>query len=295
MTARSTRTLVRPIGLIFIGSLGNQVSALLAASLFVVASTVSISTLRFLLGAVILLLVFRPNVREMSKEQWKQAFIFGASIALMNQFLYAAIARIPLGAAITIDFLGPCCVTFFGIRQWRIRLWALVALAGVALIAGPSSGLNPLGVGFALCGAAFCALYTIFAEKVGKSSGGMGELALSITIAALLTLPFSIRDAAKLDAHSWMLLALAGFVGVAIPYMADTLAARFTSAQIVGTLFAIEPVLGTILGVVFRGDVLTAHLVLGILCVTVAGVVIAWFGASPPPPVTQAPRRWPEQ
>lgn len=61
MAARSTRTLVRPIGLIFVGSLGNQVSALLAASLFVVASTVSISTLRFLLGAVILLVLFRPN------------------------------------------------------------------------------------------------------------------------------------------------------------------------------------------------------------------------------------------
>lgn len=182
----------------------------------------------------------------------------------------------PIGAAVTLDFLGPCLVSFFGLKQWGGRVWALVAFAGVVLIAGPSSGLDPLGVVFGLTAGAFFAAYTVFAERVGKSEGGLGDLAISVAVAALVTSPVAVVKLNDVTPRAWMILTTAAVVGVVIPYIADTLAARYSSAQVVGTLFALDPVLGSLLGWLFAGDELSARIIAGIAMVTVAGAVITW-------------------
>lgn len=267
---------LRPVILILIGSLGNQSSSVISSTLFAQLGTVAVSTLRLALSAAFLFVIFRPRLTKLSRERWINAVIYGAAMAAMNQFFFAAVARIPLGVAVTLDFLGPCLVSFFGIKFWQGRVWALVAFAGIVLITGPSSGLDPLGITFGLIGGGFFAAYTVFAERVGKTEGGLGDLAVSVSVAALLTFPLAAPSLGNVDKRAWLILTIAAVVGVVIPYIADTLAAKFSSAQVVGTLFALDPVLGSLLGWLFAGDQLTVRMVVGIALVTVAGAAITW-------------------
>ena len=140
----------RPVLFVLIGSLGIQSSAVISSTLFAELGTVAVSTFRLTVAAVVLFVVFRPSLRAMTRERWINAAVYGIAMAAMNQFFFAAVERLPLGVAVTLDFLGPCLVSFFGIKHWRGRIWALVGFAGVMLIAGPSSGLDPVGIVFGL-------------------------------------------------------------------------------------------------------------------------------------------------
>lgn len=266
----------RPVLFVLIGSLGIQSSAVISSTLFADLGTVAVSTFRLAVAAVLLFAVFRPSLRAMTRERWINAAVYGIAMAAMNQFFFAAVQRLPLGVAVTLDFLGSCLVSFFGIRHWRGRIWALVGFAGVMLIAGPSSGLDPVGIVFGLLAGAFFATYTVFAERVGKAEGGLGDLAISVGVAAIVTMPLAAPKLTQVTINAWLVLTLAAVVGVVIPYIADTLAAKYSSAQVVGTLFALDPVVGSLLGWLFAGDALTARMVAGIAMVTIAGAVITW-------------------
>lgn len=182
---------IRAMLLVLIGSLGMQFSAVIAVGLFPAFGVLGTSALRMLLAAVILLIIFRPRLRGRTRREWSGIVLYGVAMAAMNAFLYLAFARLPLGIATTIDFLGPCLVALAASRRAREGLLAVVALLGVALIAGFGGALDPLGLIFAgLAGAAF-GLYTLLAARVGQSDGGLPSVALSVTVAAILTLPFS--------------------------------------------------------------------------------------------------------
>lgn len=273
--------MLRPVILVLIGSLGIQSSAVISSTLFPQLGTVAVSTFRLAVGAVLLFALFRPSLKSMTRQRWVNAGLYGAAMAAMNQFYFAAVARIPLGVAVTLDFLGPCVVSFIGLRGGRGRIWAVAAFIGVALIAGPSSDLDPAGIVFGLLAGACFAAYTVFAERVGKAEGGLGDLAVSVTVAAILTLPLAASKLVSVTANAWAVLTIAAVVGVVIPYIADTLAARFSSAHVVGTLFAFDPVVGSLLGWAFAGDVLTPPIVTGIILVTVSGAVITYRSARP--------------
>nr|VDG63764.1 Inner membrane transporter rhtA [Streptococcus thermophilus] len=278
LTASAVSAL-RPVICVLIGSLGIQTSSVICSTLFGQLGTVAVSTLRLAIAAVFLFVIFRPRLTKLTRERWMNAVIYGIAMAAMNQFLFAAIDRLPLGVAVTLDFLGPCLVSFFGLKYWRGRMWALAAFAGVVLIAGPSSGLDPLGIVFGLLAGTFFAAYTVFAERVGKTEGGLGDLAVSVSVAAVLTFPLAAPSLGNVDTRAWLILTVAAVVGVVIPYIADTMAAKYSSAQVVGTLFALDPVLGSLLGWLFAGDQLTARIIIGIAVVTVAGAAITWQSA----------------
>ena len=271
---------LRPIALVLAGSLGIQSSAVVSSTLFGELGTVAVSTFRLVVAAVVMLAAFRPAVRTFSRQRWINACIYGIAMAAMNQFYFAAVERLPLGVVVTLDFLGPCVVSFLGLKHWRERGWALIAFIGVVLIAGPSSGMDPVGLIYGFVAGACFAAYTVFAERVGKADGGgLTDLAVSVAVAALVTLPIAAPSLVDVSPHSWLVLTLAALIGVVIPYIADTLAARLTSAQIVGTLFALDPVVGSILGWLFMGDELTARMLIGIPMVALAGAVVTWRSA----------------
>lgn len=275
--AHSNAVDLRPVVLVLIGSLGIQSSAIVSSTLFAGLGTVAVSTFRLLIAAVMLLVAFRPAVRTFTRQRWINACIYGIAMAAMNQFYFAAVDRLPLGVVVTLDFLGPCLVSFLGLKHWRERSWALIAFIGVVLIAGPSSGMDPVGLIYGFLAGAFFAAYTVFAERVGKAEGGgMSDLAISVAVAALVTLPIAAPTLIDVSPKSWLILTLAALIGVVIPYIADTVAARITSAQVVGTLFALDPVVGSILGWLFKGDELTTRMLIGIPMVALAGAVITW-------------------
>ncbi|HAY42121.1 MAG TPA: EamA family transporter [Micrococcaceae bacterium] len=275
---------------VLIGSIGVQSSSAISASMFDSLGSPAVSSLRLVLAAAVLWLLLRPTLRGRNRANWSAIIFYGVVMAAMNLLLYKAIEHLPLGIAVTLDFLGPAVVALVYSRRLREAAWALLALAGVILIAGPGGHFDAVGFAFGL-GAGLCfALYTLLAEKVGKADdSSVSSLALSVSIAALVSLPFGIPKVAEVSAPQWGLLALSGVIGVAIPYLVDTLAARISSARVVGTLFAIDPAMGTLIGWLLLGEQLGWLSLFGILCVALAGAGVTWFAAKPAGPLQEVP------
>ncbi|MGW3635833.1 EamA family transporter [Streptomyces sp. NPDC005122] len=278
MTATTNRRgTSQAFGLIMVGSTGIQVSSAVAAKMFDTIGSLCCSSLRMAIAALILCALFRPHLRGRSRSQWTSIVVYGVAMAAMNLCLYSAIDRIPLCVAVTLEFLGPCAVAFLASRRIREGMCAVVAFAGVLLISGPAGYFSVTGYAFGLGAAAFFALYTIFAEKVGKDVSGLSGLALSVTVAAIVAAPFGIGMVGQVSGHQWLMLALAAAIGVAIPYTSDTLAARVSSARVVGTLFSIDPVMGSVVGLLILGERIGWAAVAGIVIVAGAGAAVMWI------------------
>lgn len=272
---------LRAVLLVLSGSIGMQVAAVLAVGLFATVGVLGTSGLRFAIAAVVLLLIFRPRLRGRSRGEWIGIVLYGVAMAAMNVSLYLAIERIPLGVATTIDFLGPCLVALLASRGVREALLAVAALGGVALIAGLGGPLDPLGLVFAAIAAVCFGLYTLLAARVGQSEGGLPSVALSVSVAAVLTLPFSVPVVARVTPAEWGILVLSALVGMTLAFTVDTLAGRLTSARVIGVLFAFDPVVGTLLGALWLGQVLTAPALVGVALVVAAGAGIVWLAGRP--------------
>ncbi|MFK0200169.1 EamA family transporter [Streptomyces lavendulae] len=265
------------LGLILVGSTGIQLSSAFAAGLFDSLGPLSVSSLRMAMAALILCALFRPRLRGRTRGQWTSIAVYGVAMAAMNLCLYSAVDRIPLGVAVTLEFLGPCAVAFLASRRCREGLCALAAFAGVLLISGPGGYFSAAGYAFGLGAAAFFALYTVFAERVGKDDTGLSGLALSVAVAAVVSAPFGIGAVGRVSGHQWLVLVAAAVVGVAIPYAVDTIAARISSARVVGTLFSIDPVMGSLAGLLVLGEHIGWTAVVGIVVVAVAGASVVWL------------------
>ena len=271
---------VAPVILVLIGSLGTQAAAVLVTGMLSTVGAPGISGLRMTAAAIIMVVLFRPKLSGMTRARAINIVVYGIAMGMMSMMIYAAIARLPQGVAVTIDFLGPCVVSFLGLKMWRSRLWAIVAFIGVALIAQPSNDLDPIGIGYAAIGAIFFGAYTLFSARMGSTEGGgMPDLALSVVVAAIVLAPFSVPAAPLVDGSMWATIVISGFIGAVIPYVMDTIAAGIVSAAVVGTLFALDPVIGAILGWAFSGDRVTWSMALGIVLIAVAGAIITWRGA----------------
>ena len=116
-------------------------------------------------------------------------------------------------------------------------------------------------------------LYTLFADRVGKTGTGLDGLALSVTVAALATSPVSISHAPHMSAAQWGIIAASAVLGVAIPY---TLSGRITSARVVGTLFSIDPAMSVIIAALILRQTITAVAVIGVIVVSLAGALLVW-------------------
>lgn len=268
------RRVLQAMGLIALGSLGIQTSSALSAGLFGALGPASVSSLRLALAAAVLLVVLRPRLRGRSRTQWTGIVVYGVAMAAMNLSLYAAIDRIPLGVAVTLEFLGPCAVALLASRHLREGLCAVAALVGVGLISGPGGAFDLAGYAFALAAAVFFALYTVFADRVGKADDGLSGLALSVTVAALVALPWGTGRVAEVTAGQWGVLAASAVIGVVVPYSVDTVAARLTSARVVGTLFSIDPAMGALVALVVLGQSTGPAAVAGIAVVSLAGALL---------------------
>ena len=275
------RPILQAMGLIAIGSIGIQTSSAISASLFSTLGPFAVSSLRLLIAAIILLAIFRPKLRGRTRSAWAGIVIYGIAMAAMNMSLYAAIDRIPLGVAVTLEFLGPCVVALLASRRIREGLCAIAALIGVVLISGPGGYFDLWGYAFGLAAAVFFGLYTIFAAKVGKTEEGLAGLALSVTTAGLLTLPWGLTEIGNVQPPVWGLLALSAAIGVVIPYSVDTIAARITSARVIGTLFSIDPAMGALIGLLLLGQAMDPTAIAGIIVVSIAGALVVWISKAP--------------
>lgn len=248
---------VPPPALVLAGILSVQVGASLAKEMFPLAGAVGVVTLRLVFAAAILLVAWRPSLR-MTRQAWLVVALFGVVLGVMNLLFYEAINRIPLGVAVTIEFLGPLAVALAGSRRWLDGLWALLAGGGVLLLTDGGGAISWLGVLFALGAAGCWASYILLSAKLGERTSGGGGLAIAMAIGGLVVAPYGITTAGAEMLHPMVLAA--GF-GVAllssvVPYSVELEALRRIPARVFGVLMSLEPAVAALCGLVVLGQAL---------------------------------------
>jgi len=234
--------------------------------------------LRLLTASILLCAVTRPSVKGRSRRQLALAALFGLVLAAMNMTFYHALKRIPLGIAVTLEFVGPLGVAVLGSRRRLDLLWAALAIVGIlALTRGDTHGLDALGVVLALVAGGCWAAYILVNARIGQAFPDTSGLALAMCVATIVSLPIGIAEGgAQLVApHSLALGASVGILSSAIPYSFELEALRRIATNVFGVLMSIEPAFGALAGLVVLGQALSARELIGI-----ALVVAASAGAS---------------
>jgi len=268
-----------PAPLYALGAIASvQIGATFARQLFTFIGPSGAVFLRVALGALILLAIGRPGRPRLAGAQWRSVIIFGLVIAGMNLCFYQAIARIPLGIAVTIEFLGPLGVAIAGSRKPLDFAWAALAAAGVAILSFKGGGtVSGVGLAFALAAAVGWACYILLSQRVGRIVPGPSGLAFALGIAGLALLPFGVASAGArlLEPHNLLAGALVAILSSAIPFSLEFAALRRLSSQVFGVLMSLEPGMGAAAGFFFLSQRLSL-----LDLVAIALVVVASIGAT---------------
>ncbi len=266
-----------------------QTGASLAKGLFPVVGAAGATTLRLTLAAIVLQACFRPWRHKLDDRQWRSVLLYGGVIGAMNLFFYAALASIPLGVAVALEFTGPLAVALAGSRKPLDFFWILLAMAGLAALLplGQSQGeIGVTGVLLALAAGVCWAGYIIFGQRAGKG-GGPHTTALGVTIAALLALPFGVATAGKALLDPAVLPTGLGvaLLSSAIPYALDMIALPRIPSRLFGILMSGQPALGALMGFLILRETPSVRQLAGIITVVVAslGATITITRSSPSP------------
>jgi inner membrane transporter RhtA len=263
-----------PVWLVLIGILSVQFGAGIAKSLFDEVPPTVIVWLRLATSAVVLTLVARPLLRRRTRHDWLVVAGLGASLGIMNWAIYQSFARIPLGVAVTIEFIGPLTLATLGSRRARDFIWVLLAAGGVALLGFEGGDLTWPGVLFALLAGAAWAAYILLSAETGRRWPGLDGLAVASVIATLLLTPLAVRIGGDdlLDGRVLLLGAAVGLLSSVIPYSCEMVALRSLRPAVFGILMSLEPAAAALAGIVVLGEFLTPVQWVAMVCVVVASV-----------------------
>jgi inner membrane transporter RhtA len=267
---------MQPAIFMVIGSCASlQIGAALAAQLFPAAGSAGATFLRLGLAALALLAFARPAIRAWRRDQWRAVLLLGLTLAGMNGFFYASIARIPLGIAVTIEFLGPLTLAAVLSRRPRDFVWVLLATAGVLVLGWDGSAdLDPIGVALVLVAAVFWALYILASAHVGAAVPGQGGLAVAMTVGALVMMPLGFAGAQRAVTSPHLLLVAlgTGLLASVIPYSLEMAALRRLPKQVFGILLSLEPAVAALAGWLLLSQGLTVPTVIAVAVVVSASV-----------------------
>jgi inner membrane transporter RhtA len=266
-----------PPELLVLGGIGSvQFGAALADKLFDDAGPGGVVFLRLALSGIILLALARPRLRGRSRPDLGAALAFGVVLAAMNWSFYEALARLPLGVAVTIEFTGPLAVAVAGSRRALDALWVVLAAGGVVLLAlrGGHHGVHAAGVALALVAAACWASYILLSKRVGRAFAQLDGLAIALGVGAVLVIPVGVVQGGDALVRPAV---VAGGLGVAllsslIPYSLELVALRTLSAYGFGLLMSLEPAMAALAGVIVLGQALTAVVAIALVMVVGASV-----------------------
>ena len=251
--AGGTAADARYAALVVAGLVCQEVGASIAVLLFPRVGALGMVFLRVLFSAVILLPIARPRVRGIRGSAWFTVIGFGLVLALMNGLFYLSLDRIPLGAAVTIEVLGPLVLSVVASRRAIAWLWAAIAAVGVALLGEGSFGnLDVVGVLFAAGAGASWAFYILLSRQTGRRFARLDGLALAMTIGALASAPFGIVSAgAELLRPDVLLLGAAvALLSSTIPYGLELFALRHLHASTFAILMSLAPATASLAGLV---------------------------------------------
>lgn len=255
-----------------------QSGASIAKQLFPLIGPEGTTALRLGFSALVLWLVFRPwRNLPVSKRDWQAITIYGVCLGGMNILFYLAIARIPLGIGVALEFTGPLAVALFSSQRKRDLIWVACAIAGILLLLPDMRGvdaLDPIGVVLALGAGACWAGYILFGKKTNTQASGGITVALGMTVAAAFLVPIgAISQGMAL--LSWQVLPLGLLVGIlssAIPYSLEMVALRHLSSQNFSVFMSLEPAIAALAGFLILAELLTVWQWLAIGLVIIASL-----------------------
>lgn len=271
---------------------GIQLGAAIAKHLFPVVGARGATALRLTLAALILCLLWRPWRGTFNRKERAAVLVYGLSLGGMCLLLYQALATIPLGVAVALEFTGPLAVSLLGSRRLPDFAWVALAVAGIGLLLPLTeavAGLDPVGVGYAL-GAGLCwFLYIVYGQKTGESVHGGTATAVGMSVAAGLALPFGLAEAgAALFEPAVVPVALAvAVLASVVPYSLEMIALQRLPARTFGILMSLEPALGALFGLALLGERLawTQWLAIGCIIAASAGSTASARPVTPTPEV----------
>lgn len=272
-----------PAGLVLMGIFCVQLGAAVAKGLFEEIGAGGTVFLRVAFAALILLAVWRPDLRGYSTRQYALAAVFGLTLAAMNLAFYSSLERIPLGVAVTLEFSGPLMVAVLGSRRLLDFLWVALAAGGILLLApiGAFGGLDldPVGVGLALLAGLFWATYIILSARTGASFPGVTGLAIGMCVGAVSLVPVGVAGGGTglLDPRILGLGVGVALLSSAVPYSVEMEALRRIPAKVFGVLMSLEPAVAALVGFVVLGEVLEVRAIIAVGLVTAAAVGASKF------------------
>jgi inner membrane transporter RhtA len=240
---------------------------------------------RVLFAAIVLAAVWRPALSGRSAADWRLVLSYSLALVAMNLSFYEALERIPLGIAVTFEFVGPLGVAVFGSRRALDLVWVLLAGTGIVLLSDfGGADLDGLGVALALLAGGFWAAYILLAARVGRAYPGGEGLALAMGAGALMLAPVGVADGGG-DLLGLGVLATGFGVAMlssAIPYTLELEALRRMPEGVFGVLMSLEPAMAALAGfIVLDESLATRELVAIVLVVTASAGAARDAGVAP--------------
>jgi inner membrane transporter RhtA len=281
---------VTPVGLVLGGVSSVQFGAAIATTLFDDLGPAGTVLVRLAVAALVLMVLWRPRVRGLTREELRVAVLFGVVLGGMNLSFYAALDRIPLGVAVTLEFAGPLGVAVAGSRRALDVLWVVLAAAGIVLLSGGGGGADPLGEALALLAGGFWAGYILLSARAGRTFPGGSGLALAMVVGTVLLLPAGIAGggSALLDPRLLATGAAVAVLSSVIPYSLELEALRRMPARVFGVLMSLEPGVAALAGWLVLAEALATREVLAIGLVVAASAGAA-LGARDGPALDPVP------
>lgn len=284
-----TRRIPAPL-LVLAAIVSVQFGGAMAATLIPLVGVFGSVALRLTIAAAVLLVIVRPRLSGRTTADWLVVGIFGAVLAMMNLCFYGALARIPIGVTVTIEFIGPLVLATVLSHRRKDLLAVAGAAVGVVLISGitstPWAQADLAGLGLALSAGAAWAGYIVFSGRTGARFAQLDGLAIAMTIAAILVAPAGALTAGSAlwspDAL-WRGATIAVLSSV-LPYSLELIALRRLAAHVFGILLSLEPAVAALAGLFVLGQQLSWRQLVGMACVVAASGLVMGRRSAPPAP-----------
>ena len=250
MTPYPRSLVVPPWGLALAAMFSVQLGSALSVGVIDVVGPAGTAWLRLSMGALVFLAIARPPLRQVRRQDVAPLLGLGVTTGLVTIAFLAAIERIPLGTAVAIEFVGPLTVAAIRSRRRRLLVWPALALVGVVLLTEPWRGeLDAGGIVFAGLAALGWASYILLTQRIGDRFTGLGGLSITVPVAALTAATLGIPQAAG-HLTPGVLVSAAGLALLlpVLPFALELVALRRMTATAFGTLMALEPAFGVLLG-----------------------------------------------
>ncbi|MNQ52048.1 Threonine/homoserine exporter RhtA [compost metagenome] len=264
-----------PVPAVLLSIISVQCGAAIAKTLFPAIGAAGTASLRIGISAIILLLAYRPNLKQITPNQWKIVVPYGLTLGAMNLVFYLAIERIPIGLAVTLEFMGPLLLAIIGSKRLIDYCWVLLAGLGIVLIAPWSNDkVDLLGVFFALLAGALWAAYIILGGKISKIMHDGQAVATGMLFAAILILPFGFYEngLANLTPKFLGMGAALALLSSAIPFTLEMKALGQLPPRTFSILMSLEPAAAAICAFIFLQENLNFYEILAVVCVVIASV-----------------------